>query len=75
MSDDSFTTQCYRILHHMKQGHSITGLEALRQFGCIHLPRRILDLRERGHAIESEFVRDPDTGKRFKRYWLQQRKQ
>ena len=62
-------TQCGHILQHMKTGKAITGLEALRRYGCIHLPRRILDLKERGFAIADQWIRLPN-GKRCKEYWL-----
>lgn len=68
MTTDS---QCAAILSHLKAGGTITGLEALRRFGCIHLPRRILDLKERGHGISDEWVKDAETGKRFKRWYLE----
>lgn len=61
-------TQNAAILAHLKTGRSITFLEALDRFGCMHLPRRILDLKEAGHAIEGEWTKA--NGKRFKRYTL-----
>lgn len=50
------STQCARILAHLRDGKRITGLEALHRYGCIHLPRRILDLKQRGYRIEREMV-------------------
>lgn len=44
------------ILAHLAEGNRITGLGALRKFGVSHLPRRILDLKEAGHKLESEWV-------------------
>lgn len=64
-----FTSQNDNILAHLKSGRAITGLEALKNFGCIHLPRRIKDLREKGHAIKDQWVKLPN-GKRCKEYWL-----
>ena len=49
-------TQNERILSYLKQGNSLTGLAALRLFGVSHLPRRILDLKERGHKLESNWI-------------------
>ena len=66
----SAQSQCKSILAHLRSGKRITGLEALRLFGCIHLPRRILDLKESGHVIADEWVKDERTGKRFKEYRL-----
>ena len=40
-----------RILAHLKRGHPITPLEALRRFECLRLSGRIFDLRRDGHNI------------------------
>ena len=50
-------TQSQQILDHLKSGKTITGLQALRKYGVGHLPRRILDLKQSGHSIQSQFVR------------------
>lgn len=65
-------TQNQAILAHLKRGQRITGLQALQWFGCIHLPRRILDLKEAGHRISSRTIKLPD-GKRVSEYWLDER--
>lgn len=57
------------LLAHLKTGASITGIEALKLYGCFRLPSRICDLKEMGYAIISEFVKLPN-GKRVKRYRL-----
>lgn len=49
-------TQNAQILAHLKAGNRLTGLQALRKFGVSHLPRRILDLKEKGHNLQSEWV-------------------
>lgn len=64
-------TQNAQILAHLKAGRSITFLEALERFGCMHLPRRILDLKEAGHAINDQWEKAPN-GKRYKRWWIDQ---
>ena len=51
------TTQNRMIRAHLDDGHSITGLEALRMFGVGHLPRRILDLKEAGYPIADRWIR------------------
>lgn len=38
------TTQSNQILEYMRQGNSITPLEALNLFGCMRLGARIYDL-------------------------------
>lgn len=62
-------TQNDQILTYLKAGKRITGLQALRKFGCLHLPRRILDLKEDGHNIVKETIRT-ESGKRVAEYRL-----
>ena len=49
-------SQTKAIRAHFDAGNTITGLEALRRFGVGHLPRRILDLKERGYGIADQWV-------------------
>lgn len=44
------------ILGHLREGGSLTGLQALMMFGVSHLPRRILDLKEKGYQLKGEWV-------------------
>lgn len=44
-------TQIQNVLEHLISGRSITALEALQNYGVMHLPRRIMDLEELGHVI------------------------
>ena len=62
------TTQCAAILAHMQMGRSITGLEALKLFGCFRLPARIADLKKRGYNIKTTKINL--NGKRFASYSL-----
>lgn len=62
-------TQCNRILAHLKAGKRITFLQAFTDFGCMHLPRRILDLKERGHPIDKDTITLPN-GKRVAEYYM-----
>jgi hypothetical protein len=50
------TTQCDRILRHLKDYGSITSLEAVNEYGIMRLASRINDLRAQGIAISSEVV-------------------
>ncbi|MEO9633095.1 MAG: helix-turn-helix domain-containing protein [Sulfitobacter sp.] len=61
-------TQNAKILAHLQAGRSITFWEAVENFGVMHLPRRILDLKEAGHTIGDDWVKQ--NGKRFKRWFL-----
>lgn len=46
-------SQCALIRRHLEAGHSLTGLQALRQFSCFRLAARIDDLKNAGMLIES----------------------
>ena len=64
------TTQSNQILEYMRQGNSITPLEALNMFGCMRLGARIYDLSQAGHVIHREMVHDKRTGKKYASYRL-----
>lgn len=49
-------SQCKTILEYMKEGHSITQIEASDKFRITRLAARISDLRKRGYDIVSEQV-------------------
>ena len=48
------TTQCDRILRHLKDFGSISSLEAIQEYGILRLASRISDLKKQGYAISSE---------------------
>lgn len=48
------TTQCDRILRHLRDYGSITSLEAITEYGILRLASRITDLKKRGYKITSE---------------------
>ena len=58
------------ILAHLKDGYSITPIEALSEYGCFRLSARIWDLRDMGHDIKMRRIDDPKTGKHFAEYYL-----
>ncbi|HEY5632024.1 MAG TPA: helix-turn-helix domain-containing protein [Nitrososphaeraceae archaeon] len=62
-------TQSKAILAHLQQGNTITGIEALNEFGCFRLPSRIYDLKKLGHKIDKETITLPND-KRIARYKL-----
>ena len=68
----STKTQNEMILDHLKQGGTITSLEALRKFGVLRLSGRVLDLRWAGHNITSTMVKvqGRDGWKRVAQYRL-----
>jgi hypothetical protein len=50
------------ITHHLMRKRSITGLEALQEYGCYRLSSVIHRLRKDGFEIETEEVRTDDGG-------------
>ena len=62
-------TQYSKVLAHLVDVGSITGLEALDLYRVRSLPRRIADLRENGFQIKSEWKKDR-LGQRYVRYSL-----
>lgn len=51
------TTQCERILRHLKDFGSISDDEAGGMYGIRRLASRIYDLRQKGYVISSETVK------------------
>lgn len=47
------TTQCEKVLRHLKDHGSITSIEAFNEYGILRLASRINDLRAQGIAIVS----------------------
>lgn len=66
---ESAKSQCDMIAMWLKNGYSITSLEALKRFGCMRLASRICDLRDRGMDIATVKVKTP-TGKYVTEYSL-----
>lgn len=56
-------SQCKTILSYLKDGNSITQIEASDKFRITRLAARISDLKKRGYDIVSE-----EVGKGFGRY-------
>lgn len=54
------------VKNHLCRHGTITGLQALRELGVYRLSARVLELREQGMGIETEYV--SARGKRFARY-------
>lgn len=59
------------ILNYLKQGNSITPLEALNLFKCMRLGARMWELEHlHGYSIVKDMVKDEMTGKHYMRYSL-----
>lgn len=50
-------TQSQKVLKYINDFGSITSLEAFRDLGIIQLPKRILELKQSGICILSEYVK------------------
>jgi hypothetical protein len=47
-------TQTQQILTHLKDGKTITPLEALQLYGCLRLGARIFNIRELGYDVNTK---------------------
>lgn len=63
-------TQLEQILEHLKQGKSITPIEALDLYGCFRLSAVILKLRKQGHDIVTHHEPNQNCKGRHARYEL-----
>lgn len=52
-------SQVQSIANHLREGMSLTPMEALEKFGCFRLAARIKELRELGHLIEMKMIPTP----------------
>ena len=50
------SSQRLRVMQHLKEGKTLTSLEALRLYGIMRLPNRISELRRRGEQIEKTTI-------------------
>jgi hypothetical protein len=62
-------SQSAQILAYLREGNSLTPIDALQRFGCFRLGARVWDLKRDGHDIRTELV-DVGGGKRVARYYL-----
>jgi hypothetical protein len=63
-------SQKEQILDYLKQGGSLTPMDALKMFGCLRLGARIADIKGMGYLVHTEMVHDRRTGKRYASYSL-----
>lgn len=69
-NEKSSQSQNAKIAEYLKQGHSITPLDALNLFGCMRLGARIADLKDKYNMhIITNMVTTPN-GKRVASYKL-----
>lgn len=63
-------SQSRKILAYLQAGNSLTALDALYLFSCMRLGARIYDLKQEGHVIRTQLVKDENSGARYARYAL-----
>ena len=51
------TTQCQRIIRHLKDFGSISSLEAMSEYGIMRLASRITDLKRQGYCFSVPMVK------------------
>jgi len=61
-------SQVARIIKYLGSGKGLTGLQALKMFGCFRLASRIYDIRQAGYTVESYRVKQ--NGKTFCKYFI-----
>ncbi len=50
-------SQSKQILDHLEQGNSLTPIDALNLFGCFRLSARIGELKQLGHNIKTNIIK------------------
>ena len=65
-------SQKEKVKKYLKEGHSITALEALNYFGAMRLSAIIYDLRREGMDIKTHNFHDKKNDKRYAKYYLPQ---
>lgn len=60
------------ILNDLMVGVKITGLDAIKNYGCIKFSNRISELRDFGFSIQDEWLKIKTRFgmKKVKRYWM-----
>jgi hypothetical protein len=62
---DKFSKQCRIVYEALLRGERLTTKIAMKDYDIGHLPRRILDLKEKGVSIDSVFIEG-----NYKEYFL-----
>ena len=66
---DNMLSQVDMLKRHFNRKKSITGVEAAAVYKIRSLPRRIMDLKEKGYTFTHEWKTDV-TGQKYMRYIL-----
>lgn len=68
LQSPKFNKQCSQVLNILLSGERLTTWSAMVNYHIGHLPRRILDLKEKGILIQDEWVEQ--DGSRYKQYFI-----
>ena len=60
-----------QVLRFLLTGNRLSPIIALKLFGSMRLGARVYELKAQGHDIKSEMFKDPISGKRYSRYWIE----
>lgn len=60
--------QCHQVLSILQTGERLTSWSAMVRYHIGHLPRRILDLKEKGIEIHDQWIEN--DGSRYKEYFI-----
>lgn len=69
--NSKLTPQLRMILTHIKRVGYITGRAAYLDYQIGSLSRRMVDLQELGYGVTTERCKNPATGQRYVRYFVQ----
>ena len=62
--------QATEVLAYMEKNGEIDQLTATFELGCTRLSARIFEIKAENVPIAHEFRKNPNTGKRYKAYWI-----
>lgn len=65
---DKLNKQCSQVLNILMTGEKLTSWSAMVNHHIGHLARRILDLKQKGYAIQDRWIEE--NGSRFKEYFM-----
>ena len=63
-------SQADEVLSYLKDGNSVTPIDALNKWGCMRLAAIIHNLKKDGWQIKTTMVKNKTSGKKYARYSL-----
>jgi hypothetical protein len=58
---NAIRSQQARILKHFEECPRLSTIEAREQYGILHPSGRVMELRKKGHRIDTHWISAPDT--------------